>query len=479
MEDMYMDISLFWTLTLLLVNVFLAVPAAIHALMNKQPVQSAIGWTAIILLSPFLGSIMYFCLGINRVSRRWSRLKQLSYREAGSFFRQCQLVPLKRNYDTRLGDRLSPFPMTEGNRIEVLRGGAQAYPAMLEAVRQAKQTVMLQSYIFDSGTMGDRFIRELGRAVRRGVEVRVLIDRVGAFYSRRSVRRLLRREGVKTAFFDDHDRGLHLPYANLRNHRKILVVDNEVAFTGGMNIRDAFALTEDEPGFASDTHFCLSGPVTDHLLAVFAQDWFFTTREQLSEQLWQKDCQLIERDEPAAVRVIPSEPDYEGHANLLAIIDAIAGARKNIMIQSAYFIPVPEMLYVLKLAAMRGVQVDILLPQKSNLLLVDLAAMAQLEPLAASGCRIWHMPKPFDHSKLMLIDSRYAYVGSSNMDTRSLRLNFEVDLEVLNDRLVKGLEAGMQATIDKSTAITLQSLQQRPFFMRLFSRLAWLLSPYL
>lgn len=475
MEDLHLVI----TFGLMLLNLCMAVPAAIHALMNKEPVQSAIGWTAVIILSPFLGSILYFFFGVNRVSRRWRRLKLLGFREAHSFFTQEHLEPLQRDFDTRLGDEISPFSMVDGNRIEMLKGGAMAYPAMLEAIQNAKRSIVMQTYIFDSGKVGDQFLNALGDAVQRGVQVRVLIDRVGSLYSKSIVHKTLKEKGVKTAFFDDSSKDLRLPNANLRNHRKILVVDNQVGFMGGMNIRDSFALPPTDPGFAMDTHFKLTGPITDQLQGVFAQDWFFTTREELPAELWQKEESVLESENPAALRVIPSEPDYEGSANLLAVINNITRAKKSIMIQSAYFLPVSEMLFALRLAAMRGVQVDLLMPGKSNLFFVDLAAMGQLNHLAASGCNIWQMQEHFNHSKLMVVDDNYAYVGSSNMDARSLRLNFEVDLEVLNAKLVNELAEGMRHSIANSTRVSLQDLRERPFIKRFVSRLVWLFSPYL
>lgn len=449
--------------------------------MSKDHVQSAIGWVAIIILSPFIGSILYFCLGINRVSRRWDHLRERGYTKAEAFFK-CQPSTLDPEqipgFDLRLGDSVSPFPMASGNDIQLLRGGVETYPAMLDAIHKAKRMIALQSYIFDSGKIGNQFVEALIAASRRGVEVRVLIDGVGAAYSQRSVIRRLRREGIKAARFMEYYFGFSLPYANLRNHRKIMIVDAMVAFTGGMNIRDNFALNENQKRFARDTHFRITGPVTNHLLTIFAQDWHFATREEISFLLLSKDGEQAVAG-TAVARVIPSEPSNEGNANQLVISDALARARKRVMICSPYFIPNQDIMAMLKLAALRQVQVDIILPRRSNLFLVDFAALAQLGALAACGCNIWHAAGPFDHSKLMIIDENYAFVGSSNMDTRSLRLNFEVDLEILHPGLVTELQGMMEHTITRSVKLTVEKLKARPLPLRLFDRLIWLFSPYL
>lgn len=481
MGTIHLYFSPLWPLFLFLLNFGFAIPAAIHAVMTKNQVQSAIGWVAVIILSPFIGSILYLCFGINRVSRRWERLRRRGYKQAAAFFkRHPSAVELDSDVPNaaQLADSISPFPLANDNAIQILYGGAEAYPAMLEAIHNAKRMIALQSYIFDSGKTGDEFIAALAAAAKRGVEVRVLIDGFGAAYSRRSVLRRLRKEGIQAARFMEYYFGFSLPYANLRNHRKILIVDALVAFTGGMNIRDSFALPEDQRGFARDTHFRITGPVTDHLLAIFAQDWHFATHEEVSAQLWSKGGEQPVKG-AAAARVIPSEPTDEGNANQWAISGALSRAKTRVMICSPYFIPSRDIIAMLKLVALRNVRVDIILPRKSNLFFVDFAARAQLDELIACGCTIWNANGPFDHSKLMIVDDDYAYIGSTNMDTRSLRLNFEVDLEVFHPRLVTDLQTVMDRTIASSTPVTVKSLKARPLPLRVFDRIIWLFSPYL
>lgn len=481
MHMILQDFSPLWPLLVLLINFGLAIPAAIHALMTRDQVQSAIGWTAIILLSPFVGSILYFCLGINRVSRRWVRLRKAGFEKASAFFKTEMTAPAAHiPYDTRLGDSILPFPMTGGNDIIPFRGGREAYPAMLEAIRNAQMTIALQTYIFNNDSLGAQFIDALGDAAERGVHVRVLIDGVGVAYSQPSVVRQLRAKGIRVGLFIERFFGLPFLHANLRNHRKILVVDGTIAFTGGMNIRGNFAIEEGEKGFARDTHFRITGPVADHLLAVFAQDWYFTTKEKL-DFLYRYNGPPPENPPPhsAFARVIPSEPSNEGTVNLMVMMDALARAKKRVVICSPYFVPSREIMTMLKLVALRQVRVDIILPVKSNLVIVDIAATAQLDFLAACGCKIWRTHTAFDHSKIMLIDDDYAYVGSSNMDIRSLRLNFELDVEIIHPGLNAALRDYLEEAIVNSHPVDMESLNKRHFLERLFARTVWLLSPYL
>lgn len=485
-ELIQQSISSIWPILLVIIHFAVAMPAAIHAIMTKTQVQSAVGWTGIILLSPYLGSALYFCLGINRISRRWSKISQTNYERATEYFKSHPSRYLKQSsFDTRLADKISPFPMLDGNSISILHGGATAYPAMLDAIKNANTTITLQSYIFDSGKIGDQFISALSAAKDRGVDVRVLIDGVGAAYSKTSVIKQLKSLGITSALFMDKFYGITLPYANLRNHRKVLIIDGKIAFTGGMNIRDQFALDVNAKDFALDTHFRVSGPVVPHFMALFAQDWDFATREGLAHKYWQNgiaytpDNTIEPLQSQASMRLIPSEPHENGHINLLVISDAITRAQKRVIIQSPYFVPPLEITGALRLAGLRGVEVDVILPGQSNLFFVDCAAKAQLNPLLQSGCRLWYSAPPFDHSKLMIIDDTYAYVGSTNMDTRSLRLNFELDLEVYDQTLVSQIAASMKNKINTSQAITHALIEAQPFWRRLFNRIIWLGSPYL
>src|SRR5690606_36188649 len=198
----------------------------------------------------------------------------------------AMLVPPRFASMKTLGDRVSQFALTRGNRITPLNGGDYAYPAMLEAINAARHSVALCSYIFDSDPVGEQFVQALVAAQERGVEVRVLVDAIGARYSRPPITHLLHDKKIRTGLFMRNSLGLRLSYANMRSHRKLLIVDGRVGFTGGMNIRAGFTsqYTDDQP--AGDVHFRAEGPLVPQLMTVFAHDWEFTTREALHGDLW-------------------------------------------------------------------------------------------------------------------------------------------------------------------------------------------------
>ncbi len=471
-----------WPLVLALVSAAIGVVAAVHAALTKDDVRSAIGWAGIIVLSPLIGASLYAVAGINRIRRRsiGSRRIRMENRVGGMRNAASHEPPTldAGMHSLRvLGDSISPFPMMWGNTIEPLKGGDEAYPAMLAAIGEAKRHVALSSYIFDNDPTGRAFAAALAAARHRGVQVRVLVDAVGARYSRPSISRELRPEGVPIDYFLGNLIGFRLPYAQLRNHRKILVVDGETAFTGGMNIRVGFTSqgTGHEPD--RDMHFRIKGPLAAHLLAVFADDWSFATRERLHGEAWQPP--QLEANGKSFARLILSGPDSSVAANHTMIMGALAIARKRVAICSPYFLPDQQLVGALAVAARRGVTVDIVIPAANNLRLVDFAMTAQLDQVLRPGCRVVRANGPFDHAKLMVVDSRWALIGSSNMDPRSHRLNFELDVEVLDEDFAASIEAHIDHKIQDSETVTLHTLRSKPFWKRLRNRIVWLASPYL
>jgi cardiolipin synthase len=317
-------------------------------------------------------------------------------------------------------------------------------------------------------------------AARRGVEVRVLIDAVGARYSVPSILGHLSDGGVTVSVFNGNViMGLRLPYANLRTHRKILIVDGRVALTGGMNIREGFTREVAGEKFARDTHFLVTGPVVADLFDVAAEDWRFTTDEELTGDEWRIAAPEREPGDPVFMRVVASGPDRRIETNHKMLMGAFSVARRSIRIMSPYFLPDRELISALATAARRGVDVDIVVPAINNLVLVDRAMTAQFDQIVSNYCRIWRSSGAFSHSKLLSIDGAWSYVGSSNLDPRSLRLNFEIDLEVLNEGFATEIDEHIDEVIKSASPVTLSALRSRPFAVRLLDKILWLGSPYL
>jgi cardiolipin synthase len=336
--------------------------------------------------------------------------------------------------------------------------------------------VSLVSYIFDADDVGERFVLALGDAVRRGVEVRVLVDDVGARYSRPRIARALRRAGVRIAHFNPGLLPWRMPYFNLRNHRKILVVDGRVAFTGGMNIRDEFWKGMAGDHFARDLHFEIEGPVVPEIQEAFAEDWTFTTKERLEGALWcpePKPCGTV------LARGITDGPDidYEKLENVL--LGALSTARSSVRIMTPYFLPDPALLSALSVAALRGVRVEVVVPAKGNLALVQWASTAQLDQVIEKGVCVFASPPPFDHSKLMIVDGCWTLIGSANWDPRSLQLNFELNVECYCEAFAAEMEALFATRRDVSKPVTLEALRARSFPVKIRDGIARLFSPYL
>ncbi|GIW99234.1 MAG: cardiolipin synthase [Pirellulaceae bacterium] len=474
----------FWYLFLPLVNVAVAILASVHVVLRKEDPRAAIGWIGVIWLTPLLGSLLYYLFGINRIARRAARLRG-GLVQPDRPYHPVMDEPLTAELRSRLGTlaelaslghRVSNEPLTEGNHLQPLLGGDEAFPAMLQAIDQAAVSVTLCTYIFDYDRAGQAFAEALGRAHRRGVAVRVLIDDVGRRYSWPSAVKLLHQYEVPVACFLPTLQPWHFRYSNLRNHRKILVVDGKVAFTGGMNLREGNYADVAPEHAIQDVHFRVDGPVVHQLQSVFAIDWSFTTGELLEGGRWYGP---ISRGGETLCRCIADGPD-EDIARLARLLHgAISVAHRSILIVTPYFVPEPPMIMALSVAALKGVRVDIVLPARNNLRLVQWATTATLASLLKAGCHVWLSPPPFDHSKITVVDGAWGMIGSANWDQRSLRLNFEVAVECYDRQFVDKLESIAHTKMQQSHPLTITQLEQLPLWQKVRNGFARLGSPYL
>jgi cardiolipin synthase len=368
-------------------------------------------------------------------------------------------------------------PLVDGNAIEPLTGGDEAYPRMLEAIDRARRSIGLASYIFDNDPTGRIFADALARAVARGVEVRVLIDGIGSSYTFPSIVGVLARKGVRVERFLPTTVPFYFPYANLRNHRKIMVVDGAVGFTGGLNVRDGCWLAHQPRHPVRDTHFELRGPIVAQLLEVFTEDWAFAAEETLSGPAWEPDLTTAGTALARGIRFGPDDPDI-GRIKLV-LVGALAAAQQSVRIMTPYFLPDDAVCQALDVAAMRGVRVDIVLPEENNLALVGWASTALLWQVLGKGCNVWMSPPPFEHSKLMTVDASWALFGSGNWDDRSMRLNFEFNVETYDRDLASRLDRRIADVIARSRPKTLAEVDGRSLPVRLRDGIARLFSPYL
>ena len=439
------------------------------------------------LAIPGLGPLLYWLAGINRI-----RTRAQYWQETGSGipFISSRLCPWPQGAsDARLAEDFSRYrpllnladavtrrSLLPGNRISLLANGEEAYPAMLEAIEQATRTVYLCSYIFETNATGRQFVAALQAAAERGLDVRVLVDALGERYNWPPIHRLLRGTSVRVSRFLPFTLSGRGFYFNLRNHRKLLVIDDAIGFTGGMNIGDRhLAQRKDNPGRARDLHFKIEGPVATHLHEAFLEDWGFAEREEIPSH----PTPALETSGGAYGRGISAGPNEDFEKLTWLIVGACNIAHDSIRIMTPYFIPDRTLITVLNSAALRGVQVDIVLPERSNLPFVDWASRAYFGELLQHGVIIHLQPAPFNHAKYLLIDDHYALVGSANLDPRSLRLNFEFNLEVYDQDFNRRLAEHFASILSTARPTTMDEIEARSLPIKLRDGASKLLSPYL
>jgi cardiolipin synthase len=474
---------LFWII-LISGTVFFSLAGAGHALLFKRDPRSALGWIVVCLTLPVAGSVFYWAMGVNRIHRKARQWLESGRRVAGwDRFASTPQIPKAFTLPDNarhlselmtLADRVVIAPLIEGNRLTPLVNGDAAYPAMLEAIHAAQKSVHISTYIFDADSVGRSFVDALIEAASRGVDVRLIVDSLGEKYSRPLVRDFFKGTGVQLGRFLPLRYG---GYVNLRTHRKILVVDGAIAFTGGMNIGGRHMVEKPvcrQP--VVDMHFRVEGPIVAYLQRVFLEDWYFVAKELVSAPTY---FPRLEVKGEALVRSVSDGPDKEFRKLLWLILGGLSCARKSVRIMTPYFIPDRPLISALVTAAMRGVEVTLVLPEKNNLPFVHWASRAYLWEILQHGVKVYYQPAPFVHTKLFLIDDIWALIGSANLDPRSLRLNFELNLEVYDTEFASVVASHFADAIAISREVTLAEVDGRSLAEKMRDCAAKLFSPYL
>jgi cardiolipin synthase len=474
-------ISRFWPHLVAGFDILAALLASIHVLLHKRDSRAATLWLATIWFLPMLGPILYLALGVNRIRRRAISLgvHKTITRPLPEHLGESEPSGVEHlEMLARVVGRVVAQPLSAGNQIQPLLNGDEAFPAMLCAIESAKTSLSLTTYIFDSDPIGTRFVVALSRAVERGVAVRVLVDAAGARYSWPRITLKLKNAHVPFATFLPSS--LLAPWRvatiNLRNHRKILVVDGRTAFTGGMNIRQGNILAGNLKHPVQDLHFRVQGPVVRHLQEVFANDWMFTTGETLCDESWFPE---LEESGTVIARVITDGPDADYDKLRWTLLAALTEAQTSMQILTPYFLPDQALVTALNLAALRGVRVDIILPAINNLPVVHWASRALWWQVLERGCRLWLTPPPFDHSKLMIVDGHWVLLGSANWDARSLRLNFELNVESYGRDFADEMGKIIANKLRGAREVTLAEVDGRSYTAKVRDSIARLFSPYL
>ncbi|MCS7270543.1 MAG: cardiolipin synthase [Gemmataceae bacterium] len=475
-ERFWQDIAA-WAVLLDIVVTVLVLVWVLHL---KRETMSAIAWSLTVLLVPFLGALLFFLFGYQWVERPLRRkqerlrlFKKICAWSAGTS------VPVPRRWRrlARLAEHTEGFPVTAGNRVTFYHDGAEAFAAMQQAIAAARNHVHIQFFIFRSDRSGAAFLEALCAAARRGVTVRFLYDSIGAHDLSRSWLQRLRQAGGHHAPFLPVLNPLYRLRVNLRNHRKILVVDGRIAFTGGFNIGDEYLGLQRRYGYWRDTHLRLEGPAVAGLQRVFLEDWHFASNEAVQgEQYYPKWSQP-----PGQVlaQVVASGPDSEYKAIRETYFAAIVQARQRVWLASPYFVPDLGLRDALCLAARSGVDVRFLTLFRPDKWLPFLAARFYWNDLLDAGGKIYQYLPGMLHCKCLLVDGQWASVGTANFDNRSLFLNFEVNCQFFDPAVTRCLEEQFLRDLAHSVRVDPDVFARRPWMSRIFENAARLFSPVL
>lgn len=501
----------------------------VHVLLNKHEPRAATLWLVLIVSVPALGLVLYFIFGIDRVSRRVLR-KTASNRMIRRGVQEVLETPAQpgteprpipgvdprpppqyqahppspadeapgatlppsltldpgeigamvvdyasRSVADRVLDRLCDRPLLNGNRIRWMSQGDRVYARMLDTIANARDHIHLETYIFQADRVGRPLIELMAYKAARGVEVRLLIDTIGSTGALWFLEELARTR-VQVAEFsplNPFKRGWQI---NLRNHRKLLLVDGRVAFTGGMNINEKHLVDHPLLTRVRDYHFQVEGPVVAQLQEWFMEDWHYATGQTLIDRRYFPPVRV--RGDVQA-RLITSGPDNDYEVIYRVFLAAITGAQDRIFIVSPYFVPDAGMISALQLAAAKGVEITVVVPGHSDHPFVTWASRASYEPLLNFGVKIYERKAPFLHAKVMVVDNAWGLIGSANMDNRAFRLNFEANLEVRNEALINTLLKAIQTEINCSVPIDASAFRRRSTLRRLGENTCALAGPLL
>jgi cardiolipin synthase len=463
---------------------FALVPAVI--LRRKEPASTA-AWILTLVFLPALGATLFVLFGRDRIRMPVQRKREGDARVrvqlAESTDRGEGLLPAdgastdeRERALFRVAARLSHARPREGNLVEVLADGNRAYEALFAAIDSAKHHVHAQYYLVRDDDTGRAFRDRLVAAAERGVHVRLLLDGFGCFALPTGWARPLRKAGGQIARFLPM-RYVLLQPVNLRNHRKIVVTDGHVAFTGGLNVGDEYrGGTMRGVGSWRDLHLRIEGPAAAELQRIFMQDWAFAHGRAIEPGEY---FPAEQRAGDGIVAIVPSGPDATSEAIHHLFFGAIVGAKERVRVITPYFVPDQAMLVALSSAAMRGVAVEMIFPSRSNHRVTFHAGRSFYDALLAAGVVIYEYTPGMVHSKVMVVDRRVCLVGSANMDLRSFRLNFEVHALMHDPAAAERLEAEFESCLSKCAKVDLSAWRARPYSLHVREGAARLVSPLL
>jgi cardiolipin synthase len=462
----------------------LDVAAIAIAVYRGHGVERTLAWIFAIIAIPVGGALAYFAFArpsVRRTTRRMRRASESVRMTAGhaQFAKRGKKINRLDDPLLHLAYRLTGFPPTAGNQVELLAEDQLAFQRMEEAIKSAERFIWAEYYIIGNDVTGRRFLGLLANKARKGVSVRLLYDGVGSLGLDGKRLAAIRRAGGQAEAFLPLNPLRRRWSVHLRNHRKFIVIDGEIAFTGGMNVADEYSGRARRRGkwHFRDYHLALRGPAVGDLCEEFTEDWAFATDELL-------DLPPVPPPLPggrSVVSVVASGPDQDPNASGMIYFSGIAAARNRVFLTTPYFVPDEPTVRALVSAALRGVDVRILLPapEKNDVRLVAFAARSYYHDLIQCGVRIFEFLPTSLHAKSMVVDGTWGIIGSANVDLRSFRLNFELSALVADPAFAKVLEDRFERELAESREVTAEILEGYGFLHHLRDRTVRLLSPLL
>jgi cardiolipin synthase A/B len=465
----------------------------LRVIMRRIAVGTSLAWMTIIIIFPFGGGVLYVLLGEKhlgkRRARRAAQLRPEYQVWLQALWGRADVVWPEDDSAGRALSRLSQaslgIPTLQGNRLQLIGHWNEVFQAIIKDIDLAQSTCHLEFYIWNPGGMADEVAAAIIRARQRGVICRVLLDAVGSKeFFRSSFPQQLRDAGVElqSALRSGLIR-MWFVRLDLRLHRKIVIIDGKVAYTGSLNLVDPRYFKQDSGvGQWVDSMVRVEGPAVEALAITFVSDWELETGEgpeKLQDHIDSCALRIVEERGTAAVQVIPSGPEFRPDAIYKILNTTIYSAQRELVLTSPYFVPDESLLTALTSAANRGVEVTLIVPKHVDSRLVRFASQAHQGDLLAAGVRIFLFDGGLLHTKSVTVDGRISLFGSLNLDPRSIWLNFEITLGVFNQAFTQELRALQQSYLDDAEELTKEAWQNRTFAIRLAENVARLMGPLL
>lgn len=470
-----------WILIVFLFHTLGTLVAA-HAVMTVRSSRGAVAWAISLIIFPYIVIPLYWIIGRNKFHgyAEAHRSANSEYHELVQHLNQelfaFQVEPPEMFESvSKLAKVLKKLPFICGNESELLIDGKETFSAILEAISSATDYILIQFYIVRYDLVGKEFKSALIAKAKQGVRVYFIYDEIGSRKLPKKYLNELQQNGIfVTAFKSTKGKGNRFQI-NFRNHRKIVVIDGKQAFIGGLNIGEEYEGKKPPLSPWRDTHLRMRGPAVQCIQIAFLKDWYWAVRK-IPEVCWQVEP-VLDKNEIALI--LPTGPGDGIPACTLFLVSIINAARKRLWITTPYFVPNESVMTALKLAALRGVEVRILLPDRADHLLVYLASFSYADEMQKIGVKVYRYRAGFLHEKVILIDRMMASVGTINLDNRSLELNFEIAAFIVHSRFVRQVEKMLHTDFEASSLVHGSEYHEKPFWFKLAVRVARLLSPIL